>query len=429
MRLLLTLMLLLAAAAKSSAQMYADVQTSAGLFTCELNFQETPRTVASFVTLAEGTRKWVDERNGLLSTIKPPQPFYNGIVFHRVVNTEGFKIIQAGSKRGDGTDGPGYEFQDEMNVDLPATYRFDQPYYLAMANSGPNTNGSQFFITGEAIEELEGKHTVFGKVVVGQSVIDAILGAEVDWFDRPLADITIQTITIRRISKDAQKFKPRSQKLPTLSAPSFKIQVAPSPANTARYAFKQSTRTDLLAFVTIDPALNDWQKLDNRWIPSIYYAAGYYDLTYPVGMPITGFRPIFVKYGPDALTPITPVGYTLSLVNSEGAYQFSLPTVGAMSYSFTPDGSTTAQTGTIDSTTLQYDSAPHHAIIAFTLSSKKIIYLQLGFDEKVKRDLHGHCISRIKNFVITNPETGAGFYPDNFTEPGGDEGFSMVPIK
>ena len=135
MRILLTLMVLLSVASKSSAQMYADVQTSAGLFTCELNFKETPRTVASFVSLAEGTRQWVDERNGLLSTVKPAQPFYNGIIFHRVINDEGFKIIQAGSKRGDGTDGPGYEFPDEMNVNLPATYRFDQPYYLAMANS------------------------------------------------------------------------------------------------------------------------------------------------------------------------------------------------------------------------------------------------------------------------------------------------------
>ena len=429
MRFLLSLILSLAAVSKSPAQMYADVQTSAGLFTCELNFQQTPRTVASFVSLAEGTRKWVDERNGVLSTVKPPQPFYNGVIIHRVVNVPGFKIIQAGSKRGDGTDGPGYEFRDEMNAELPATYRFDQPYYLAMANSGPNTNGSQFFITGEAIEGLEGKHTVFGKVVEGQSVIDAILSAEVNLSDRPLADITIQTITIRRISKVAQKFKPSSQKLPTLSAPSFKTEIAPSPSNTTRYVFKQGLRTELLVYASIDTARIDWQKLNSRWHASSFYNARYYDITYPEGMPITGFRPIVVKYGSDAITPVTPVGYRLSLENSEGVYQFMLPTVGAMSYSFTPAGSTIAQTGTIDSNTLQYQSSPHHAIIAFTLDSKKIIYLQLGFDNKVKSNLYGRCVSRIKNFVITNPDTGTGIYPDDFTEPGGDEGFSMVPIN
>ncbi|MFN5738685.1 MAG: hypothetical protein ACK47H_08900, partial [Akkermansiaceae bacterium] len=99
------------------------------------------------------------------------------------------------------------------------------------------------------------------------------------------------------------------------------------------------------------------------------------------------------------------------------------------SYSFTPAGSVIVQSGTIDSNTLQYQSSPHHAIIAFTLDSKKIIYLQLGFDKKVNLDLHGRCVSRIKNYVIADPDTGAGYYPDDFTEPGGDVGFSMVPIN
>lgn len=429
MRILITLMALLLVATKSSAQMYADVQTSAGLITCELNFKETPRTVASFVSLAEGTRQWVDERNGLLSTVKPAQPFYNGIIFHRVINDEGFKIIQAGSKRGDGTDGPGYEFPDEMNVNFPATYRFDQPYYLAMANSGPNTNGSQFFITGGAIEELEGKHTVFGKVILGQSVIDAILGTAVNDNDRPLADITIQTITIRRISKEAQNFKPSSWKLPTFAVPPFKVEVSPNPANTARYAYKQNRSSELLVYVSIDPAINDWQKLDSRWYVFSSFYAGYYDINFPEGMPITGFRPIVAKYNSDAVTPATPLGYKLSLENNEGVYVFSFPAVGAMSYTFTPAGSLIPQTGSIKSDTLQYQGSPYHAITAFELEPKKIIYLELGFDKKVKNNLFGHCISKIKDFVITDPVTGAGYYPFNFTEPDGDKGFSMTPIK
>jgi peptidyl-prolyl cis-trans isomerase A (cyclophilin A) len=174
------LMSLLVISGSATAQIYADFQTTAGHFTCELSHQETPRTVANFISLAEGTRRWVDERNGLLSSASTRQPFYNGMAIHRVVNAEGFQLMQAGSKRGDGTDGPGYELPDEMNAKVPATYRFDQAYRIAMANAGPNTNGSQFFITGTAMNGLEGKHTVFGKVVSGQSVIDAILETQVD---------------------------------------------------------------------------------------------------------------------------------------------------------------------------------------------------------------------------------------------------------
>jgi cyclophilin family peptidyl-prolyl cis-trans isomerase len=426
---LLTLFVLLSIAGKSSAQMYADVETSEGSFTCELNFKQTPRTVASFVSLAEGTRQWVDERNGVISTIKPAQPFYSGITFHRVINQQGFKIIQAGSKRGDGTDGPGYEFPDEMNVNLPDTYRFDQPYYLAMANSGPNTNGSQFFITGEAIPGLEGKHTVFGKVVSGQSVIDAILGASVDANDRPDNDITIERITIRRSSKEAQKFKPSSFKLPTLSVPSFTTTVAPGPANTNRYSLKQGLRSELLVYATIDPAQNTWQKLNSRWYAAPASIPNYYDISYPAGNPITGFRPIIVKYNTDAVTPGTLWGWRLSLENNEGVYLFSFPTVGAMSYTFTPVGSAIPQTGTIIPKSLGFQLSPYHAIVQFELDQQKIIYLQLGFDKKLKNNLYGRCVSRIKNFVVTDAETGNGDYPNDFTEPGGDKGFSMVPIR
>lgn len=427
--LLLTLLALLAPVSQGMGQLYADVQTSAGHFTCELNFSQTPRTVANFVSLAEGTRQWVDERNGQLSSLSPAQPFYDGMAFHRVVNAEGFKIIQAGSKRGDGTDGPGYEFPDEMNVNAPATYRFDQPYKLAMANTGPNTNGSQFFITGEAIEGLEGKHTVFGKVVAGQSVVDAILGTAVDANDRPTRDIVIEKITVRRIGEAAQQFKPGAMKLPTLSVPPFKQEAAPSPEHTYRFLFSQGQRSELLTYASIDPLQSEWQKLESRWHAPSPFTVRYYDVTYPEGSPITGFRPIIAKYHPDALTPMTLRGWTLSLENADGVYLFSFPHDGAMGYLFTPAGSKLSQTGTINAAKLQYHASPHHAIAEFELDQQQIIYLHLGFDKKVKNNLHGRCVTKIKNFVMTNPETKTGFYPGNFIEPGGDKGFSMVPIQ
>jgi peptidyl-prolyl cis-trans isomerase A (cyclophilin A) len=429
MRHFLILVLFIHASTKCLAQMYADVQTSAGLFTCELNFKETPRTVGSFVSLVEGTRQWVDERTGLLSTIKPPQPFYSGVIFHRVVNDEGFKIIQAGSKRGDGTDGPGYKFRDEMNVSLPATFRFDQPYYLAMANSGFNSNGSQFFITGSAIPDLEGKHTVFGKVVNGQSVIDAILSAEVDLNDKPIADITIQSVTIRRVSKDALSFKASSQKLPTFFVPTFQTELIPSLLNTVRYILKQNKRTELLPFVSIDPAMSNWQQLENRWYTFSPFNLPYYEVSHSPGTPITGFRPIIVKYGADALTPMTPHGYKLLVTNNEGSYQFTFLLDSSVSYVFTPKDSIVPQSGTIPAGYHQFISSPHHAEMTFVFDKQKIVYLELGFDTVVKGVMSGRCKSQVKPYIVIDPVSGFGFYSENFTSPGGDINFSMLVNK
>lgn len=428
-RLFLYFIACIAISGKVMAQIYADVETTAGHFTCELNFQETPRTVANFISLAEGSRRWVDERNGTLSSIAPRQPFYNGMAIHRVVNAEGFKVMQAGSKRGDGTDGPGYEFPDEMNVNLPATYRFDEPYCLAMANSGPNTNGSQFFITASAIGGLEGKHTVFGKVVAGQGVVDAIVESPADASEKPLTPVIIQKISIRRVGKVAGNFQVSSMKLPTLTTPSFKRSPAPEPPNTERFFFSQGSRSELLAYGSIDPLLLDWQKLDTRWQAPGSLNMRYFEVTHPAGFPITGFRPVIARYDTDAITPASLRGWTLSFENAEGVYLFSFPDTGVMGYMFTPVGSVVSQTGTIRSSSLAFQPSPYHAIATFELDQRKIIHLQLGFDKKIKNNLHGRCVSKVKNFVVTNPDGDAGFYPGSFSEPGGDRGFSMVPIK
>lgn len=436
--LLPTLLVLLASSASAVAQLYADFQTTAGSFTCELSYKETPRTVGNFISLAEGSRNWVDARTGLMSTIKPPQSFYKDIQFHRVVNTEGFKIIQAGSKIGDGTDGPGYEFPDEMNLNVPKSFKFDQPYYLAMANSGPNTNGSQFFITGSPIPGLEGKHTVFGRVTTGQSVIDGILEGEVDLNDRPVTDVKILSVQIRRADKAAGKFKASSQKLPTMLVPKVKVAPAPSPANTNRYFFSQGQRSQFLCFATVDPTLQAWQQIEGRWNPPSAYSLRYFDVTYPAVTPITGFRPIVVKYGSDALTPDTLLGWALSLANADGSYLFSFPRNAAPGYLFTPAGGGAPKSGAILSYSIAFEASPHHALAQFELTQSlgpnitaryKTINLQLGFDRKVKTNLHGRCVSKQKTFTILSEETGSGLYFTPLQEVGGDVGFSMVPIK
>ncbi len=183
------------------AQIYADMVTSRGTITVELEYSKAPNTVANFIGLATGARSWVDSRSGAVKR----QAFYNGVAFHRVVNTDTFRIIQAGSLKGDGTDGPGYVFRDEFDASLT-----HQPYVLSMANSGSNSNGSQFFFTGSVgASHLNGVHSVFGRVSEASSrtVIDAIHAAGSN-------ATTITSIAIRRVGAAAQAFSLQQPLLP-----------------------------------------------------------------------------------------------------------------------------------------------------------------------------------------------------------------------
>ncbi|MDR1744145.1 MAG: peptidylprolyl isomerase [Planctomycetota bacterium] len=160
---------------------YAQIDTDKGPILLQLFYKETPMTVANFVGLAEGT---------LDTSTKRGQPFYDGIVFHRVIPDF---MIQGGDPTGTGTGGPGYRFEDEIRPNL----RHDSPGILSMANAGPGTNGSQFFITHVPTPHLDGKHTVFGKVVQGQNVVDAIQKGDV-----------IRKATILRVGPEAESFRP-----------------------------------------------------------------------------------------------------------------------------------------------------------------------------------------------------------------------------
>jgi peptidyl-prolyl cis-trans isomerase A (cyclophilin A) len=172
-------------------ELYATLSTSAGNIRVHLFPNHAPKTVANFVELAEGTREWTDPRNGTKSTAK----LYDGTVFHRVI--AGF-MIQGGDPLGTGTGGPGYRFNDEIHPELA----FTKPYLLAMANAGPGTNGSQFFITVAPTTWLTGKHTIFGEVADADSraVVDKIAATQTDARDRPLTDVTIDGVTIERVS-------------------------------------------------------------------------------------------------------------------------------------------------------------------------------------------------------------------------------------
>jgi peptidyl-prolyl cis-trans isomerase A (cyclophilin A) len=139
------------------------------------------------VELAEGGREWTDPTTGQVTTSK----LYDGTIFHRVIPDF---MIQGGDPLGSGRGGPGYKFADEIHPDL----RFDRPYLLAMANAGPGTNGSQFFVTVAATPWLNGKHTIFGEVIQGADVVDTISRLKTGSQDRPVEDVIIDSVAIER---------------------------------------------------------------------------------------------------------------------------------------------------------------------------------------------------------------------------------------
>jgi peptidyl-prolyl cis-trans isomerase A (cyclophilin A) len=171
--------------------LYATLTTSKGPIRVQLFANHAPKTVANFVELAEGSREWTDPRSGSRSTDR----LYDGTVFHRVISNF---MIQGGDPLGTGTGGPGYRFADEFHPELA----FTRPYLLAMANAGPGTNGSQFFITVAPTQWLTGKHTIFGEVADADSrqVVDAIATTQTGANDRPTTDVTIDSVTIERVT-------------------------------------------------------------------------------------------------------------------------------------------------------------------------------------------------------------------------------------
>jgi peptidyl-prolyl cis-trans isomerase A (cyclophilin A) len=169
-------------------QLYATLKTNHGDIDIRLLPNHAPKTVKNFVELAEGSREWTHPATGKRSRDR----LYDGTVFHRVIS--GF-MIQGGDPLGNGTGGPGYEFGDEFHPDLS----FSKPYLLAMANAGPGTNGSQFFITVAPTAWLTGKHTIFGEVAdqKSQQVVDAIAAASTNpRTDRPVEDVVIESVVV-----------------------------------------------------------------------------------------------------------------------------------------------------------------------------------------------------------------------------------------
>lgn len=172
--------------------LFAEFDTNMGTMVVKLSYEKTPITVANFVALAEGNHPDVD-------SIHLGKPFYNGLIFHRVMDNF---MIQGGDPEGTGRGGPGYSFPDEFDPSL----MHDKAGILSMANSGPATNGSQFFITETPTPHLNNKHTVFGEVVLGLEIQDSISNVQTGVADRPISDVIIKKLNIIRNGSEANNF-------------------------------------------------------------------------------------------------------------------------------------------------------------------------------------------------------------------------------
>lgn len=172
---------------KKDKEMFALFETNKGNFKIKLFADKAPKTVENFVGLAEGTKEWMDPK----TKTKVKKPFYDGLIFHRVIPDF---MIQGGCPLGTGTGGPGYKFEDEFNPEL----KHNKAGYLSMANAGPNTNGSQFFVTVAATPWLDNRHTIFGEVVEGMDVVMNISKAKTSMGDRPVEEIVIKHVKIQK---------------------------------------------------------------------------------------------------------------------------------------------------------------------------------------------------------------------------------------
>src|SRR5215831_17704950 len=168
---------------------YVIFETSEGSIVCRLFEKDAPKTVANFVELAEGKREWTHPK----TRKKSKDRLYDGTIFHRVIPDF---MVQGGDPEGTGMGGPGYQFEDETRG---SPHKFDKPGKLAMANAGPNTNGSQFFITTVPTTWLTAKHTIFGEVIEGQDVVDKITKVARGRQDRPNKDVKLTSVVIETV--------------------------------------------------------------------------------------------------------------------------------------------------------------------------------------------------------------------------------------
>ncbi|MDB4406574.1 peptidylprolyl isomerase [Akkermansiaceae bacterium] len=325
--------LIILCTAPLQAQIYADVSTTLGDFTIELYYEDSPMTVANFVGLAEGSKNWIDPAT---DEVKKNEPYYDGIIFHRVI--EGF-MNQVGSPQGTGSDGPGYNFPDEVGNNV----LHDQAYLLSSANSGPNTNGSQMFITVDATPWLDGVHTVFGKVTEGTDVIDSINQVPVV-SSRPVTDVSITGITIRRVGPEAIAFGVAAQGLPVVSEPSLELDV--SSEGIPQLLFTQNPGTSLN--FSRSPDLATWEPF-SRYLSSGNASSNQLDTDEPQTREFFQNASL-VTWSAEASFPSDLENFIINIDSNEGTFVIDLGDPATVDLSGIPETSSiNMESSSIDS--------------------------------------------------------------------------------
>jgi len=308
----------------------------AGSFTAKLHYDKAPVAVANFVTLTEGTRSWVQVDTGRVSKI----PFYQDTTFHWVM--AGF-VIQGGSPNGLGSDGPGYAFKDEFHADL----RHSAAGKLSMANSGIHSNGGQFIVTLGAAAWLDDAHTLFGEVVENLSIVQAIGLTPVYDGGRPLAKVTLHSVTIVRQGAAAQAWDPLAQPLPVITVGAASLTRSGLSGNDLNIDWPRPGGGQVTTYKSTD------------FVNWAYFGSGFdHDPRVEDGVELVAevtdtaqhfFRLVRAQYPDGIRTPLTTLGYraVMTIDNANGTLiaDFTGPTTG--SYTYTQIGGTPA-TGPID---------------------------------------------------------------------------------
>jgi len=305
-----------------------------GSFSCWLDFTNAPKTVANFVGLATGQRAWLDLPSGRAKT----NAFYNGLTFHRVI--AGF-MIQGGSPNGNGTDGPGYAFLDEFSPALV----FTNYGVMAMANSGTNSNGAQFFITVEPFTSGNNTYAIFGKLVSGSNVVYAINHVATGANDKPLTNVVMQQVTIRRVGAAAQAFNVNAYSLPVVTNLPLKISNSGT-----QVSLTFSNR------LYADNRLYSGTNLTNRSanLLGIEISSPFTNIVYwAKDAPTRFFSMAEVQYASSTFAPKTLYNRTLTLVFTSGASGnitnvFDSAGTGTYNYSGSGPGTITSYSWTQD---------------------------------------------------------------------------------
>lgn len=322
--------------------LYAGFDTSMGSFTCRLDYAEAPLTCANFVGFGEGGQAWIDPETGAVLN----DPFYSNRIFHRVM--DGF-MIQGGCPLGTGISGPGYAFPDETSTNL----MHHKAGILSMANSGPDSNGSQFFITLVPTPWLDGVHSVFGEVVDGMDVVHSI-GVVATSNNAPVVDVVMNQIQILRIGADAEGFDVSAQSLPEVTPLNLSLTNAPGGLQLEAGITNQTE-------VSIHSSTNllEWSPFEKSYWPT---SDGTELISVPTNLPAMFFRAAQVYY-PQAVTVFSHLeGRTLLFSQGAAVLSFSpiADSIGSCDIAGTPDTITYWD---------EWTSAPYRGRVVFQPSS------------------------------------------------------------